>query len=347
MDRMDRKTDPILSVIIPVYNAEETLERCVKSLYRQGMNELSFEVLLINDGSTDRSLELCNSLSSLHTNIRVINKENGGVASSRNVGLSQARGRWIAFLDDDDYLLDNGYAKAFLPFSQRKDIDVIRYFSSYDSSPIQPIEDGVISEGRVWDLLKANKTFLPSFVWLQFYKREYIHRHNFCFQNVAMFDDYVFASSVFLSNPYLLTVKANILRYSVREGNGTSNHSPSYSRKVARGVADSYKILCDIAKKYHVTKDSELWNICLSFMNERKKYGITRILSSKYSYKEYKRERAYWQETGFCPIIGRSDKVVFLMNQIMSQWVIYKLCSILYIRFFEPFIMPRIRKHLK
>lgn len=325
---MEQKNNILLSVIIPVYNAEETLQRCIDSLYRQGMDEQTFEVLLINDGSKDNSLELCKRLSSIHTNIRVINKKNGGVASSRNVGLDNANGEWIAFLDDDDYLLNNGYAKAFLPYCQRKDIDVIRYFSSYDSSPIPSIEDGVISEGNVWDLLKTNQTFLPSFVWLQFYKRDYILQHNFRFHNVAMFDDYVFASSVFLSNPYLLTVKANILRYYIREGNGTSNHSLSYSRNVVHGVAESYKILCDIARKYSVTNDSELWNICLSFMNDRKKYGISRILSSKYSYKEYKRERAYWQETGFYPIIGSSDKAMFLMNQIMSCWAIYKLCSI-------------------
>lgn len=94
---MEQDNNLFLSVIIPVYNAEKTLQRSVESLYRQGMNEQSFEVLLINDGSKDRSLELCNKLSSIHTNIRVIDKDNGGVASSRNVGLDHARGGVACF----------------------------------------------------------------------------------------------------------------------------------------------------------------------------------------------------------------------------------------------------------
>ena len=343
----DKSTPPSLSIIIPVYNAEQTLERCVASIFRQGLLPYSFEVLLVNDGSTDNSLSVCKLLASAHNEIKVIDKPNGGVADARNRGLQEAAGQWVGFLDDDDYLLDNGYAIAFQPYCHREDIDVIRYFSSYDTTPVLPIETGIVSEGKVWDLLKAGKTFLPSFVWLQFYRRSYIIKHNIRFRNVAMFDDYVFASSVFLTNPYLLTVKANIIRYSVREGNGTSNRSIAYSRKVAHGAVEANKILCDTAIKFNVRQDETLWNALLASLNHGKRIGISRILSSRYSHKEYLVERNLWHKTGYYPVVIQKGIACTVMNWIMSYWIAYRFFSLLFNGIVEPYLMPILRKRLR
>lgn len=91
-----------LSIIIPVYNVAEYLDRCVKSVLSQ--DYCDYEIILVDDGSTDGSGHLCDELAKQHAHISVIHKPNGGQGSARNVGLSHAKGKYIWFIDSDDYI---------------------------------------------------------------------------------------------------------------------------------------------------------------------------------------------------------------------------------------------------
>ncbi len=91
---------PKISVIVPVYNTEQYLHRCIDSILAQTFTD--FELLLINDGSTDSSGAICDGYAQKDSRIRVFHKENGGVSSARNVGLDNATGEWITFCDSDD-----------------------------------------------------------------------------------------------------------------------------------------------------------------------------------------------------------------------------------------------------
>ena len=92
----------LISVIIPVYNVEEYLHYAIESLEKQTYK--NFEVILVNDGSTDNSGELCDEYSEKYSNVRVFHKENGGLSDARNFGVQKAKGEFITFLDPDDYL---------------------------------------------------------------------------------------------------------------------------------------------------------------------------------------------------------------------------------------------------
>lgn len=98
---------PLISVVIPVYNIEEYLERCVNSVCTQTYENL--EILLVDDGSTDGSGRLCDELSGKDERIRVFHKQNGGSSSARNLGISQARGEYVGFVDSDDYISRDMY----------------------------------------------------------------------------------------------------------------------------------------------------------------------------------------------------------------------------------------------
>ena len=91
-----------ISIIVPVYNVENYLERCVESILKQTYT--NFELLLINDGSTDQSGDLCDQLVSKNENIKVFHLENAGVSNARNVGIQNSTGEWITFIDSDDFL---------------------------------------------------------------------------------------------------------------------------------------------------------------------------------------------------------------------------------------------------
>ena len=92
-----------ISVIVPVYNAEKYLPRCLRSIQEQTIFD-QLEVVLIDDGSTDGSGELCDDFAARHANARVLHKENGGVSSARNAGLDVATGAFIGFVDSDDFI---------------------------------------------------------------------------------------------------------------------------------------------------------------------------------------------------------------------------------------------------
>ena len=94
-----------ISVIIPVYNSSKYLNKCLDSLVDQKYN--NYEVILINDGSTDNSLEICLQYANNYNNFQVFSKENGGVSSARNYGLNKANGKWIVFVDSDDFVKPN------------------------------------------------------------------------------------------------------------------------------------------------------------------------------------------------------------------------------------------------
>lgn len=93
-----------LSIIIPVFNVEKYISDCLDSIICQDINKEDYEIICINDGSTDNSENILNSYAEKHTNIKVIHKENGGVSSARNVGIDNSSGKYIWFVDSDDFI---------------------------------------------------------------------------------------------------------------------------------------------------------------------------------------------------------------------------------------------------
>ena len=99
---MDKNISVMLSVVVPVYNVEETLDRCVDSILKQGVDNM--EIILVDDGSLDGSPALCDAWSKRNERIKVIHKSNGGLSDARNAGIEQARGEYVTFVDSDDTL---------------------------------------------------------------------------------------------------------------------------------------------------------------------------------------------------------------------------------------------------
>lgn len=105
-------TKPFFLVIVPVYNAEEFLSQCVESILPQSFT--NFELLLINNGSTDNSGAICDDYKLKDSRVRVLHKENGGVSSARNVGVDCAQGKYVAFIDFDDWVESTFLEELFL-----------------------------------------------------------------------------------------------------------------------------------------------------------------------------------------------------------------------------------------
>ena len=123
-----------ISVIVPIYNSEKYLKFCIDSILNQ--NYKNFEILLINDGSTDNSLNICYEYSQKNNNIRVFNLKHGGVSVARNFGISQANGQYICFIDSDD-IIKNNFLKTLIDMILKFKLDIAEVDFEYINKKIK------------------------------------------------------------------------------------------------------------------------------------------------------------------------------------------------------------------
>lgn len=166
---------PIITIIVPVYNAEKYLHRCVDSILAQTFAD--FELLLIDDGSKDNSGAICDEYAAKDSRVRVFHKENGGVSSARNMGLDNAKGEWICFVDSDDYL----YNKLFLTnlSGNREDLIITSHIeTSYNKKEVVFILDGYKTNLHKKEFTDFISQYINSNIiktpWGKFYKKKII-----------------------------------------------------------------------------------------------------------------------------------------------------------------------------
>ena len=113
----------LITIIIPIYNRAKTLPECLDSIINQEHSE--FECLLIDDGSHDDSLKVCNDYADKDSRFRVFHKTNGGVGSARNLGLENATGEWVAFVDSDDIIAPNHLSQFATAIQKYPNVDIL------------------------------------------------------------------------------------------------------------------------------------------------------------------------------------------------------------------------------
>ena len=117
--------NPLISIVIPIYNSENQLEQCIDSLLNQAYQNL--EIILVDDGSKDSSWDKCERYAQKDSRIKAVHKENGGVSSARNLGIQYATGEYLGFLDSDDYVSPDLYADLVDILNSNPGLDGIRY----------------------------------------------------------------------------------------------------------------------------------------------------------------------------------------------------------------------------
>lgn len=195
----------MISIIIPVYNIKEYLEICIKSILNQ--NYANFEVLLVNDGSTDGSELICKNYELEYDEVRVINKQNGGLSDARNTGLLDAKGEYILFLDGDDFLRENILADLAEYTLSKKNPDVViydyaKFFQRKNEYKLvdRNISSEIISKKNgvnVLEYLLKNEKSFNWFAWQCLYKRDMLIQHNLFFEKGRLYEDVLWLPNVF------------------------------------------------------------------------------------------------------------------------------------------------------
>ena len=162
----------LISVIVPVYNTEKYLKRCMDSIVNQTYKKL--EIIVVNDGSTDSSADIINDYCKNDKRIVFLNKENGGLSSARNFGLKHATGKYVAFIDSDDFIENDMYESLINEIGDC-DICIAGYYLFYED---QTIPKGISGNNKVFftkndAMIKlCLNDYLESHVWDKLYKKE-------------------------------------------------------------------------------------------------------------------------------------------------------------------------------
>lgn len=185
-----------VSVIIPVYNTSKYLDKCLNSLINQTLKDIEF--IFVNDGSTDNSCEIIKKWMKKDKRIILLNKENGGQASARNLGLKKSRGEYIAFLDSDDYVDYNMYDIMYQE-AVKNDLDIVlcNYYFDYNNK--------IVENKKIFDKTRIinQKEYIISTPspCNKIIKKEYLDKSSFSFPEGFIYEDYASIPLLGINNP--------------------------------------------------------------------------------------------------------------------------------------------------
>lgn len=212
-----------ISVVIPAYNAENEISKCIENILNT--NTCDFEVIVVNDGSTDNTKQILDDLANKDNRIKVIHQSNKGVSMSRNVGIEKADGDYIVFVDADD-LLEANALDYLAKRLKDKDIDILQYSVSTDT-----YKENLVQENKEYydDItFKSTKEAFSYLiehgfyvVWNKTYKKDFIHEFNDFPIGIKTGEDLIFNCKTFLREP-IVACDSKILYHHIRTNKDTT-----------------------------------------------------------------------------------------------------------------------------
>ena len=316
-----------ISVIVPVYNVEAYLERCVESILQQ--TYANFELSLINDGSTDSSGQICDHLASQHENVKVYHLENAGVSNARNKGIKLATGAWITFIDSDDFVTKDYLEILIGAVDDEGSV-------GFTIAPLHHIKNGIVTDlpphsGRkeVWSTEETMKELLTTtrtsfFPVAKLFKRDLIADERFD-TDYHLAEDALFltelllktrCSSVFIDKP--------IYYYDHREGSATTS--------VNQHVFDTIEVY-----KHIIAKVSQAFPDLKPELKNRERWSYITVYDKIIftSSKQYQKEKAelrtwivqhrheIWKDAYFTTF-----RKIAVLSLVFSPWIYKKIVGL-------------------
>lgn len=219
----------LLSIVIPVYNVEKYLERCVLSVLDTKLSTNDFEILLVNDGSTDNSPALCNQFEKEYKNIRTYHKKNGGLSDARNYGILKARGQYIGFVDSDDFISKDAYT-ILLENALRETADIVigNAYKYIDSNNIylkfkKRHHDYIIENGISFLVQSIKNNTMSMSVVLGIYSKDWILNKNLFFKKNLLHEDELWTPTAFIQAKKVIYINHDFYYHFERKGSITQS----------------------------------------------------------------------------------------------------------------------------
>lgn len=304
---------PAISVIVPVYNTSKYLFQCLESILSQSLKDI--EVICVDDGSTDKSLEILKEFSNKDSRIQIYCQENKGGGGARNLGISHARGKYLLFLDSDDYFEDLFFETLYSVAERDKSDITICGYKLYDNQTgdidthisISELHPPKHSPFKYTDNQRYIFHSVPLVVWNRLYNREFIMKSNLRFQEILHYNDVFFCHISLLLAERISLVNQAFVYYRVNQSNNTQ--SKTYTQpydfslpiKAVREILIELEIFEEVEDSFtHYALDSMLYaekklrgHDCYSEIHNYlltqlfHEYGIDKH-SSSYYYNKYK-----------------------------------------------------------
>ena len=239
-----------LSIIVPVYNVEKYIRACFESIFRQGLDDDAFEVIIVNDGTPDRSIEVIADIISQHNNITVINQDNQGLSVTRNNGIAAAKGEYIFMPDSDDLLIDNSLPFLLeLALSSKADL-VVADFIKMIKGEISNLQTTNIEQKEIKTVEKTGKAlFLEDlnpyqcYVWRTFYRRQFLIENQIRFVPGIFYQDVPFTHECYLKATKCIRTSKLLNIYRVRRpGAATSSFNIIKAKNLCIAISNTWEL---------------------------------------------------------------------------------------------------------
>ena len=259
-----------VSIIIPVYNVEKYIRRCLNSLVNQTLSDI--EIIVVNDGTPDNSQTIIDEYVKKYPNkVIYIIKENGGQGSARNLGLEKATGEYIGYVDSDDYVELNMYEELYNK-AKESNSDIIVCGNNLQSENYELIsKDDVETEFLLGKMA----------VWNKLYKRKILIDNKIKFRSKVWYEDLDFTMKVYFSSKKISYVDNHLYNYLLREGSTMNNDNIIRNLELIQAF-DSLIDFCKEKDLYDMNKD-KIEFICIYHMYI---FAITRVLNTNNKYKD-------------------------------------------------------------
>lgn len=261
MGGAEKMAQLFLSFIVPVYNAARYLPECLDSMLNQDISPAEYEIICVNDGSRDESPEILHTYAQRHSNVVVIDKENGGVTTARNAGLEAARGDYIWFVDADDFLKENILVSLRRQLSAGGEDRLI--VGSYTFEDVLSQEERNLAANNQ---LPSNGPGQDSIVWRSLFRREFLQKNGLYFSHPELThgEDGLFMYEVCGFNPSCIQIPEAVYFYRVHSGSADTAASAAGLRKKLR----SYIRITQILQEYYLggRQDAPTANAYMTFL---------------------------------------------------------------------------------
>lgn len=238
-----------LSIIVPVYNVEKYIRPCFESIFRQGLKDEDFEIIIVNDGTKDKSMEIITSIISQHKNITVINQENQGLSVARNNGIANAKGKYILMPDSDDLLIENSLKPLLrIALESQADLIVADFMSMTDdeiehtnASPLQQkIFDYKEKTGEELFLQDLNPN--QCYVWRTLFRREFLLENNLTFVPGIYIQDVPFTHECFMKAQKCIRTSWQLNIYRRGHESATFSFNLKKAKDFSTAIAETWKL---------------------------------------------------------------------------------------------------------
>lgn len=277
----NKTNSPAFSIIVPIYNVEKYLKNCLNSILNQTYT--NFELLLIDDGSLDNSGTICDKYAEKDSRIRVFHKKNEGPSRARNLGIDNAKGEYITFVDSDDWI-ENNLLEECIKIILNNKVEIIKwgYYTEYCNKQETIVSDKVYILDSPKTMLYTNdESRYSGFIWNTLYKSSIIKKLHFNV-NLCWCEDHILTYQAFKMCKSMYILNKPLYHYNIRNNNSLSDvknpymvlHAAKEELKIREYLVGDSPIEREKQYKYYIYKVKKSIIVCYIYhkYKERKKY---------------------------------------------------------------------------